>query len=242
MPITTQDLFIGEEGDLHRDLGGGESVTLAPAAELGLPVEMVWIMPTLTAAGALADELQKVGHRFAYMTDDTLDQPGVVVVTVTTREGMYAGGYGAAGFDELAAKYGGVFDGHGTIVRNPDHLGAEPKYSAITLTALVHVEPEGFSQPRESRWVAQDGALALSHPGGPREYWRGRMVGKLVAKDGHLLTDAEYDAVWNAAVRDRLDDEDDDFVCDDCAEELRRLREHDQRGWCWPRQRSLGRQ
>jgi hypothetical protein len=151
MSISTHDLFIGEEGDLHRDLGGGESVTLAPAAELGLPVEMVWIMPTFTAAGVLVEELQKVGHRFGSMTDDVADDfSGVLVVTVTTREGMYAGGYGAKGFEELAAKYGGLFDGHGPVVGNDDETpGSEQEDIARAATWLFRQGGPEFITPEK---------------------------------------------------------------------------------------------
>jgi hypothetical protein len=39
---------------------------------------------------------------------------------------------------------------------------------------------------------------AHAHPAGPREYWRGVMVGKYTnGPDGHLLTDEEFDADWD---------------------------------------------
>jgi hypothetical protein len=41
---------------------------------------------------------------------------------------------------------------------------------------------------------------AMAHPGGAREYWRDKMVGKSVSdRDGHVMTSAEYDAAWDAA-------------------------------------------
>jgi hypothetical protein len=41
---------------------------------------------------------------------------------------------------------------------------------------------------------------AMNHPGGPREYWRDKMVGKSISdRDGHVMTSAEYDAAWDAA-------------------------------------------
>jgi hypothetical protein len=34
------------------------------------------------------------------------------------------------------------------------------------------------------------------HPEGRKEYWRGQDVGKIAWPDGHLMTDAEFEAEW----------------------------------------------
>jgi hypothetical protein len=55
------------------------------------------------------------------------------------------------------------------------------------------VIPDGFPHPgsTDEMWEA------VNDPRGPREYWRELWVGKLAAKDGHILTDAELDAAWD---------------------------------------------
>jgi hypothetical protein len=59
----------------------------------------------------------------------------------------------------------------------------------------VIVSPMEFAFPKDCLEQAED---AREHPGGPREYWRPRMVGVVVSdRDGHVMTAEESDAVWN---------------------------------------------
>jgi hypothetical protein len=53
---------------------------------------------------------------------------------------------------------------------------------------------DGLTQEQFSAQTAE----AARYPGGPKEYWRGEMVGKFrTGTDRHLLTEAEFEADWD---------------------------------------------
>lgn len=58
--------------------------------------------------------------------------------------------------------------------------------------------------------LAEQDRQAEAYPLGPKEYWRGQMVGKYTyGPDGHPMTDADFDEDWHDQ-DNRHDDEDDE--------------------------------
>jgi hypothetical protein len=84
------------------------------------------------------------------------------------------------------------------------------RYTAMSVEQFVTVSPDGFPYPKDGD-NDETTKAAVSHPGGPREYWRPKMVGKLASKvDGHLMTAEEFDAAWDTAEADGFPSKDDD--------------------------------
>jgi prophage maintenance system killer protein len=58
---------------------------------------------------------------------------------------------------------------------------------------IISVVGDGYAQKE----VDAENAEAARYPLGPKEYWRGRMVGKYTyGPDGHLMTNEEFEADW----------------------------------------------
>jgi hypothetical protein len=61
---------------------------------------------------------------------------------------------------------------------------------------IVSVMGDAYAQEE----LDVENAEAARYPLGAKEYWRGRMVGKYrTGDDGHLMTDAEFEAEWDDA-------------------------------------------
>lgn len=59
---------------------------------------------------------------------------------------------------------------------------------------IISVVGDGYAQEE----LDQENEEASRYPLGAKEYWRGRMVGKYRSgTDGHLMTDAEFEAEWD---------------------------------------------
>lgn len=58
---------------------------------------------------------------------------------------------------------------------------------------IISVVGDGYAQEE----LDAENAEAARYPLGPKEYWRGRMVGKYTyGADGHLMTDEDFEADW----------------------------------------------
>jgi len=58
---------------------------------------------------------------------------------------------------------------------------------------IISVVGDGYAQEE----LDAENAEAARYPLGPKEYWRGRMVGKYTyGADGHLMTNADFEADW----------------------------------------------
>lgn len=61
---------------------------------------------------------------------------------------------------------------------------------------IISVVGDGYAQEE----LDVENNEAARYPLGAKEYWRGRMVGKYTTgSDGHLMTDAEFEAEWDDA-------------------------------------------
>lgn len=69
------------------------------------------------------------------------------------------------------------------------------KTDGITVAEIIiSVVGDGYAQEE----LDQENAEAERYPLGPKEYWRGRMVGKYgYGADGHLMTDEDFEADWD---------------------------------------------
>ncbi len=58
---------------------------------------------------------------------------------------------------------------------------------------IISVVGDGYAQEE----LNAENAEAVRYPLGPKEYWRGRMVGKYTyGADGHLMTNEDFEADW----------------------------------------------
>ena len=58
---------------------------------------------------------------------------------------------------------------------------------------IISVVGDGYAQEE----LDAENAEAGRYPLGPKEYWRGRMVGKYTyGSDGHLMTNEDFEADW----------------------------------------------
>ncbi|MEV8516162.1 Fic family protein [Dactylosporangium sp. NPDC051484] len=58
---------------------------------------------------------------------------------------------------------------------------------------IISVVGDGYAQEE----LDAENAEAERHPLGPKEFWRGRMVGKYTyGADGHLMTEEDFEAEW----------------------------------------------
>jgi prophage maintenance system killer protein len=58
---------------------------------------------------------------------------------------------------------------------------------------IISVVGDGYAQEE----LDAENAEAARYPLGPKEYWRGRMVGKYTyGRDGHLMTNEDFEADW----------------------------------------------
>lgn len=57
---------------------------------------------------------------------------------------------------------------------------------------VISVVGDGYAQEE----LDAENAEAERYPLGPKEYWRGRLVGTALYDDGHTMTDEEFEAEW----------------------------------------------
>jgi hypothetical protein len=120
----------------------------------------------------------------------------------------------------------------GLVAGTRHQLGIYVRRSSKDLSVMeVHIAfHDGFAQEA----LDQENFEAERHPGGPREYWRAKSVGKdLYGPDQHLMTEADFEREWAEAEAD--DDEDDDFDPHALAmgdeDDRARLKEHYRAEW-----------
>ncbi len=61
----------------------------------------------------------------------------------------------------------------------------------LSVIEIVLARHDGLAQEE----LEQENAEAARYPLGPKEYWRGKSVGKYTI-DGHLMTDEEFETDW----------------------------------------------
>lgn len=64
----------------------------------------------------------------------------------------------------------------------------------LSVIEIALARHDGLAQEQ----LDEQNAEAERYPGGPKEYWRGEMVGKYAyGIDNHVMTEAEFEADWD---------------------------------------------
>jgi len=85
-------------------------------------------------------------------------------------------------------------DPAGTLGSQPGTVGISGKTQGLSISEIIiSVVGDGYAQEE----LDAENAEAVRYPLGPKEYWRGRMVGKYTyGLDGHLMTNEDFEADW----------------------------------------------